>query len=117
MLAQQRSAGTNISSIASVANLMLIFREAPGVNKPDDIMVPADPAGASPSDKGWFDYLGDMQLRFVFDDGAQLRDASVQDLRALDLSPSQAVRAAMQNIKRVYGEPEISRGNGGLMLI
>ncbi|MFZ6645179.1 hypothetical protein ACO0LO_05640 [Undibacterium sp. TJN25] len=106
-LAQERA--------ANAASLMLLLREAPGANKPDDIMVPADPV--SPSDGGWFDYLGDMQLRFVFDDGLSLRDASPQELRALDLTPNQAVRVALQNIRRVYGEPEIRRGNGGLMLI
>ncbi|MES2102960.1 MAG: hypothetical protein V4634_03015 [Pseudomonadota bacterium] len=91
------------------SSLMLVLREAPGANKQGDLVVPAD--------AGWFDYLGDMQLRFVFDAGENLRDASVQDLRALDLTPDQAVRTALKNIKRLYGEPEIRRGNGGLMLI
>ncbi|MES2072132.1 MAG: hypothetical protein V4488_17385 [Pseudomonadota bacterium] len=91
------------------AGLMLVLREAPGANKPDDVMRPAD--------SGWFDYLGDMQLRFVFDEAGSLRDASPRDLQALQLTPDQALRVALQNIKRVYGEPEIRRGNGGLMLI
>ncbi|HTD02601.1 hypothetical protein, partial [Undibacterium sp.] len=80
-----------------------------------DVIVPAE--RATSSDAGWFDYLGDMQLHFVFDDGKTLRDASAQDLRTFQLTPNQAVRVAVQNIKRVYGEPEIKRGNGGLMLI
>ncbi|GGC60234.1 hypothetical protein GCM10011396_03910 [Undibacterium terreum] len=103
------------AAVAKLADLMLILREAPGSNKLDDIIVPAEPLSAA--DTGWFDYLGDMQLRFVFDAGASLRDASAGDLHSLQLSPSQAVRVALQNIKRVYGEPEVRRGNGGLMLI
>lgn len=100
---------------ASAAGLMLILRQAPGANKPDDILAPA--TIVNPADAGWFNYLGDMQLRFVFDAGTGWRDASPQDLRALGLTESQAVSLAVQNIKRLYGEPEIRRGNGGLMLI
>jgi len=100
---------------AGAAGLMLILRQAPGANKPDDVLAPA--AIVSPADAGWFNYLGDMQLRFVFDAGTGWRDASPQDLRALGLTQDQAVSLAVQNIKRLYGEPEIQRGNGGLMLI
>jgi hypothetical protein len=57
-------------------------------------------------DSGWFDYLGDMHVRFVFDTPSSMPNASPKDLERLNLTPEAALDLAVRNIKRVYGEPK-----------
>lgn len=51
-------------------------------------------------------YLGDMHLRFVFDGPVSMRNATPQDLASLNLTPEEALRVAVANIRRVYGAPQ-----------
>lgn len=97
----------------SAANLMVVLRESPGSNKPVESLVPMGKIKAKLQDgreveidTGWFEYLGDMHVRFVFDTPTSMPNASPADLERLGLSPEAALELAVRNIKRVYGEPQ-----------
>jgi hypothetical protein len=96
----------------TAANLMVVLRESPGANKQDESLVRTGkgkttlPDGREVEfDLAWFEYLGDMHIRFVFDTPTSLPHAAPADLERLGLTPETALELAVANIKRVYGEP------------
>ena len=96
----------------SASNLMAVLRESGGTNKPDESLVPIGKGKVTLADGkvvevnfAWFDYIGDMHVRFVFDTPTTLLNASVDDLKRLSLTPEAALELAVKNIRRVYGEP------------
>jgi len=102
----------------SASNLMVVLRESPGSNKQVESLVPMGKGKARLSDgreieidTGWFEYLGDMHLRFVFDTPTSMPNASPKDLERLGLTPELALELAIKNIKRVYGEPRATPWN------
>lgn len=102
----------------SATNLMVVLRESEGSNKPVESLVPWGKARARLQDGremeielAWFAYLGDMQVRFVFDTPTTMPNASPKDLERLGLTPETALEVAIKNIKRVYGEPEATPWN------
>jgi hypothetical protein len=102
----------------SAANLMVVLRESVGVNKQDETLVPMGKFRGRTADgkeievdTGWFSYLGDMHIRFVFDTPTMMPNATPQDLERLKLTPEGAVELAVKNIKRVYGEPRATPWN------
>jgi hypothetical protein len=102
----------------SASNLMVVLRESVGSNKPDETLVPMGKAKARLADgkeieidTGWFSYIGDMHVRFVFDTPTSMPNATPQDLERLKLTPEAALELAVRNIKRVYGEPKASPWN------
>jgi hypothetical protein len=97
----------------SASNLMVVLRESQGSNKQAESLVPMGKAKAKLQDgreieidTGWFEYLGDMHVRFVFDTPTSMPNASPKDLERLGLTPEAALELAVRNIKRVYGEPQ-----------
>ncbi|MCV2351117.1 hypothetical protein [Paucibacter sp. Y2R2-4] len=97
----------------SAQNLMVVLRESQGSNKQVESLVPMGKAKARLQDgreveidTGWFEYLGDMHVRFVFDTPTSMPNASPKDLERLALTPEAALELAVRNIKRVYGEPK-----------
>ncbi len=97
----------------SASNLMVVLRESHGSNKQTESLVPMGRAKAKlpdgrevEIDTGWFEYLGDMHVRFVFDTPSSMPNASPKDLERLGLTPEAALDLAVRNIKRVYGEPQ-----------
>lgn len=96
----------------SAANLMVVLRESQGANKQVESLVPMGKAKMTvegreiEADLGWFSYLGDMHVRFVFDTPTMMPNANRQDLERLGLTPEAALELAVKNIKRVYGEPK-----------
>ena len=68
-------------------------------------------------DASWYQYLGDMQLRLVFDGQSQVQSAVPADLQRLHLSPEQALARAVDNLRARYGTPVVEPWNGGLMLV
>jgi hypothetical protein len=97
---------------------MVVLRESAGANKQDEALVPMGKAKARLSDgkevevdTGWYSYIGDMHVRFVFDTPTMMPNAAPQDLERLKLTPEAAVEQAVKNIKRVYGEPKITPWN------
>ncbi len=104
-------------------NLMVVVRESIGANKQDDAFEPFGrlmakmPDGREVvMDLAWWRFIGDMQVRFVFDGPQAMKNASRQDLARLDvLDFDHALALAMANLERVYGAPTASPWTGGVM--
>ena len=108
----------------SAANLLVVLRESPGANKQDARLEPfgkisrrLDDGRHIEFEASWFQYLGDMHLRLVFDGDRRVQSALPQDLERLHLSPEQALGVAVDNLRRRYGEPVAEPWVGGLMQV
>lgn len=108
----------------SVANLLVVLRESPGANKQDETLTPFGKIQATLPDgrevefeASWFQYLGDMHLRLVFDGSRRVQSASPEDLEKLQLSPDEALQQAVDNLRRRYGAPVAEPWSGGLMQV
>ena len=105
-------------------NLLVVLRESQGQNKQDESLQPFGTLRATMADgreieleTSWYRYLGDMHIRLVFDGTRTLQSASPEDLSRLRLSPDEALKVAIANLRRVYGSPEVSPWGGGLMQV
>ena len=96
------------------ANLLVQLQPWPGPRIPTERLVPP-PAGAKSTGLA-FGYLGDIQLRFVFDQPGTGQPAAVrpEDLARLDLTPGRAVAVAAANVKRYGGAPQTASLGGGV---
>ena len=108
----------------SAANLLVVLRETPGANKQDEALQPFGPVTARLADgrnfrfePSWYQYLGDMHLRLVFDGDRNVQSAVPEDLLQLHLTPEQALVQAIDNLRRRYGAPVAQPWTGGLMLV
>ncbi|MBI2768457.1 MAG: hypothetical protein HYX47_02440 [Burkholderiales bacterium] len=102
-------------------NLIAVLRESGGANKQDETLKPLGKLRATLADGrvmdvdiSWFGYLGDMHLRLVFDGVQNMQSASPEDLERLRLSPEEALRLAVANLRRAYGPPQAEPWSGGL---
>lgn len=91
---------------------MVVLRESEGANKSNETLVPTGPATATLADGkvvevslAWFEYLGDMHIRFVFDGPDSMLDLTMDEFAALHMTPDDALKTAVGNVKRVYGPP------------
>ncbi|MBI5274866.1 MAG: hypothetical protein HY854_00250 [Burkholderiales bacterium] len=108
----------------SAGNLLALLRESPGNNRPEEKLDPIGLVRAQLADgrevdidASWFQYLGDMHVRLVFDGEASMQTASPGDLERLHLSPQDAVTQAVDNMRRRYGAPRVQPYGGGLMQV
>lgn len=108
----------------SESNLLVVLRESPGANKQDESLRPFGKIRAKLPDgrevefeASWFQYLGDMHLRLVFDGSRRVQSASPEDLDRLQLTPEAALARAIDNLRRRYGEPIARPWSGGLMQV
>ena len=108
----------------SARNLLVVLRESHGENKQDEALQPFGkirarlPNGNNIEfDTSWYQYLGDMHIRLVFDGEQTMQSASPEDLTRLRLSPEQALNLAVSNLRRVYGVPAVLPWSGGLMQV
>jgi hypothetical protein len=108
----------------SARNLLVVLRESRGENKQDESLQPFGKVRARMPDGGtiefdasWYQYLGDMHVRLVFDGKQNMQSASPEDLARLQLSPEQALNVAVANLRRVYGTPTVAPWSGGLMQV
>lgn len=108
----------------NAGNLMVVLRELDGANEQAEVLKPLGKMQVTLADGkqiemefAWFRLLGDMVVRFVFDHPDYMTNATPQDLARLKLSPEQALRVAVNNITRVYGEPVATPWSGGLMQV
>jgi hypothetical protein len=115
---QERSLDT------SAANLLAVLRESRGENKQDESLKPFGKLRAVLGDgreieleTSWYQYLGDMHIRLVFDGGQTMQSASPEDLARLHLSPEDALKLAVANLRRVYGAPAAQAWGGALMQV
>lgn len=102
----------------SATNLMVVLRESAGANKQDEQLQPLGkskvklPDGKEVEvDPGWYSYIGDMHIRFVFDGAQGMLGAGPKDLERLKLTPEAALDLAVANLKRIYGEPKAAPWN------
>lgn len=109
---------------SSAANLMVVLRESEGRNQQEERLVPVGKSKVTLSDgkvveleNAWFEYLGDMHVRFVFDGPRYMANAGPEDLKRLRLTPQEALTLAVENIKRVYGKPRAEPFAGGIMSV
>jgi hypothetical protein len=105
-------------------NLLVVLRESQGENKQDESLQPFGKLRATMDDgreieleTSWYRYLGDMHIRLVFDGAKTLQSASPEDLSRLQLSPDEALKVAIANLRRVYGLPVVMPWSGGLMQV
>lgn len=108
----------------SAPNLLAVLRESRGENKQDETLRPFGKLTARMPDgqrfefdTSWYKYLGDMHIRLVFDGGQSMQSASPDDLRRLKLTPDQALKLAVSNLRRVYGPPAVQPWSGALMQV
>jgi hypothetical protein len=124
-LAPMPSAAQHVQSLdTSAANLLVVLRESRGENKQDESLQPFGNLRAALSDgreieleTSWYQYLGDMHIRLVFDGGQTMQSASPEDLARLHLSPEDALKLAVANLRRVYGAPAAQPWSGSLMQV
>jgi hypothetical protein len=108
----------------SAGNLLVVLRESRGENKQDESLRPYGKIHAQMPDgrdieieTSWYQYLGDMHIRLVFDSDQSMQSASPDDLARLHLDANSALELALSNLKRRYGTPEVQPWDGGLMQI
>jgi hypothetical protein len=108
----------------NAGNLLVVLRESPGANKQDETLTPFGKITARAADgrefefeASWFQYLGDMHLRLVFDGQRRVQSALPDDLERLRLSPQEALEQAVDNLRRRYGAPVAEPWTGGLMQV
>ena len=108
----------------SATNLIVVLRESLGENKAEESLQPYGRVTAMLPDgkrielsTSWYQYIGDMHIRLVFDAGKSLQSASPHDLERLGLSPEKALDTAVANLRRVYGAPHATPWSGGLMQV
>jgi len=108
----------------SASNLLVVLRESPGSNKLDEGLSPFGKITARAPDgrefefeASWFQYLGDMHLRLVFDGQRRVQSAMPDDLQRLHLSPEAALAQAVDNLRRRYGAPVAEPYTGGVMQV
>jgi hypothetical protein len=108
----------------SAGNLIAVLRQTPGANQQEDALQPFGKVRASlpdgrevEIDASWFQYLGDIHVRLVFDSEREVMTASPDDLQRLQLDPQQAMAKAVENLRRRYGTPVAKPWSGGLMQV
>ncbi len=108
----------------SARNLLVVLRESHGENKQDESLQPFGKLRATLPDgreiqleTSWYQYLGDMHIRLVFDGAHSLQSASPSDLSRLKLSPEEALKLAVANLRRRYGSPAVAPWSGGMMQV
>jgi len=106
------------------SNLVPVLRESPGANKLEESLLPFGKIGLTLKDgrevefeASWFQYLGDMHLRLMFDGEQRMQSVVPADLQRLKLSPEEALAVATQNLRRRYGAPVARPWQGGLMQV
>jgi hypothetical protein len=105
-------------------NLIAVLRESGGMQLAKETLQPFGRVKAQLADgrdieleTSWFRYVGDMHIRLVFDGPSDLQSASPEDLDRLKLQPEEAIRLAVDNLRRTYGEPMVQPWQGGLMRV
>lgn len=107
------------------ASFMVVLRESPGQNRPDDRFTPTGPTKLKLPDgkeielnHAWWEYIGDLHVRFVFDSPAIMRNAMPDELEKIGIKTvDDALSLAVANIRRTYGAPRSQPLAGGVMSV
>jgi hypothetical protein len=106
-------------------NFMVVVRESIGTNKVSETLTPMGKAKAKLADGNEIEFelaswqfIGDTHVRFVFDGPTMMSNATPQDLERLGIrNVDDALKLALENIRRTYGEPKTMPWTGGLMSV
>jgi hypothetical protein len=107
------------------ASFMVVLRESPGQNRPDDRFTPTGPTKLKLADgkevelnHAWWEYIGDLHVRFVFDSPATMRNATPTELEQIGIKTvDEALALAVANIRRTYGAPRTQPLAGGIISV
>ncbi len=88
---------------------MVVVRESMGGNRTKDALQPTGKLKGKLADGrefelelAWWDFIGDLSIRFVFDDEQTMENATPADLKALGVeNVDDALSLALTNLKRV----------------
>jgi uncharacterized protein YtpQ (UPF0354 family) len=117
------SASATEASENNINNLMVVLRESEGNNKTDAVLRSTGPSKAIVDGKemefdlAWYEFIGDMHIRFVYDSPTSMSNLTSAEFAALKLTPEEAVNLAVKNIKRTYGKPKYSLWQNGIMIV
>jgi hypothetical protein len=108
----------------SASNLLVVLRESVGLNHTQIDLAPVGLGKFKLADgkeieveMAWYKYLGDMHIRFVFDGTKTMINATPADLKRLNLDATEALKVAVSNLRRTYGEPKVSKWDGELFQV
>lgn len=111
-------------NIDNLQNLMVVLREGNGSIGKDTSLTPMKGFNTTDADGkdvalslAWFSFIGDMHLRFVYDSPHIMRNLTAEEFESLKLTPGEALRLAVCNIKKAYGHPKIRPLDGNLMFV
>ena len=112
------------ASAPSAEKLMVVMRELAGANIETESFEQLKVKAKSEDGKtnvelnmAWYEYIGDMHIRFVFDDKKTMRNATMQDLKVLNLSLDEALKLALKKIKATYGNPDTKPWAEGIIQV
>jgi hypothetical protein len=105
-------------------NLLPVLRETTGSNDSEEALrpfgkmrIPTVDGSTVELEPSWYQYVGDMHIRLVFDGKQSMQSASPEDLARMRLDPEHAVAQAVTNLRRVYGVPAVQPWSGNLMQV
>jgi len=113
-----------VAEDTSLSNLMVVLRESQETCRTEATLVDMGPATGTWPDgtefeihQAWFEFIGDMHIRFVFDSPRCMHGLTIEEFAAFHLSPEEAVRVAIANMRRLHGVPQVSPWSKGVMLV
>jgi len=104
-------------------NLMVVLRESEGLNKTDSTLSATGPFTLVAEGKevtlnmAWFEFIGDMHIRFVYDNPDSMENISYEEFSSLAMTPEATVQVAVQNIRATYGKPKYKPWKDGVMIV
>lgn len=109
------------SFVAIKEKLMVVVRPCFDYLTHEDSFVPFKPKLESDDGKvaealgiTWYKTIGDLHVRFVFDDVQLMRHATILEINEFALNFEQALQLALKNIHSTYGKPEVSVWQEGI---
>jgi uncharacterized protein YtpQ (UPF0354 family) len=115
------ASANDAQEVIKKSNLMLVVRTSNGANKPDPQLVSTgiqtfqDANGKKhPVELSHYEYLGDTHIRFVFDSVATMTNTTPEQFNQFGFTPEEAVKVAIANIYRDYGQPNVYELEGGI---
>jgi len=104
---------------------MAVVRESEGANQLEDALTPTGPGEVElpdgrriMHDAAWWQFVGDIHVRFVFDGPSTMMGAMREDLPGLGVaSVDDALALALFNIHRVYGPPAATPWQDGVFIV
>lgn len=118
------SASAQDFNVASSEKLLVVVRSNVGYNTYEDSFEPFkiqvktdDKKIDSVLEMAWYKTIGNLHIRFVFDGEQSMRNATLAELKKLNLPVDKVLQLALKNIHSTYGYPEITPWQEGIFLV